>query len=140
MAANSGSFASGIGYNQQSGGYYVTIGDITGQIRSYTPGTGSGGATTAGTVGAFSWGTYGAQSTLIGEAGKLIKDMGKHVISAGRAFRKFQAVGTTAALSTAGVVGPAGTTDAGYLTFYLELPKGGVGPNGGVAPLIAKLS
>lgn len=141
MAANSGSSAAGIGYNQQSGGYYITLDDITATMLTYTAGTGSGGATTQGSVAAWTWGADGYNSSLVNGSGKLIKDMGKHVFSAGRAFRKFQAVNPAASVSTAGVVGSAAsTTNPGYLTFYLEVPKGGVGPNGATVPKIAKFS
>jgi hypothetical protein len=144
MAANSGSSASAIGFNQQSGGYYITLGDIRASALTVTEGTGSGGATTAPGVAAFAWtaanNAGGLNSTLVSSSGQLIRDMGRHVFSAGRAFRKFQAVNPAASLSTGGVSGTTGTGNAGYLTFYLEVPKGGLGPNGASVAAIAKYS
>jgi hypothetical protein len=61
-------------------------------------------------------------------AGKLLKDMGKTVVSSGRTFRKFAAVGTGSAKysSSFGVVGGAGASpNGGYATFYLEVGREG---------------
>ena len=138
MAFNSGSGAAAIGFNQNSGGYYITTGALTGFTRTIAEGSGSGGATTPVSVSNFTFGAAGtAPSTLLAASGKLIRDLGRHVVSAGRAFRKFQAVEN----SDSGVSGTDNGVNAGYYTFYLEVPKGGVGPNGATsfAP-IAKFS
>ena len=129
MSAYSGAFGAPGGYNQSGGAYYITLSSIVGQVKAYSGGSGSGGSTTVGTFSAFT--NYGAGNTssLIG-ANKVIKDMGKTVVSASRTFRKFQAV-VAQSQSTSGVTGPTGTApDAGYLTFYLELNKDGVAGDG----------
>jgi hypothetical protein len=61
-------------------------------------------------------------------AGKLLKDMGKTVVSSGRTFRKFAAVGTGSLkyASSFGVVGgTASSPNAGYASFYLEVGREG---------------
>jgi hypothetical protein len=142
MATGSGAFSAKAGYNQSGGGYYIVVTSLTaGQLLTYTAGSGSGGATT---VGSFTVGQPaslpGGTSTLFG-AGRLVKDMGKTVVSAGRTFRKIQAVlPANAALgSTFGVTGgPAGTYstgDAGYATYYVETGRDGANADGDVAAL-----
>lgn len=127
MSSHSGHFQASEGYNQQGGAYYIVISSITAQLQTYTPGSGSGGATTVGSFATFSYGATN-QSTFLG-VGATIKDMGKTVVSAGRTFRKFQAVAPTS-YSTAGVAGAqASTTNPGYLTGYLEIDKDGSGVN-----------
>jgi hypothetical protein len=58
-------------------------------------------------------------------AGKLLKDMGETVVSAGRTFRKFQVAATGAAfVDSRGVVGnPATAPNNGYGTFYLDVTR-----------------
>jgi hypothetical protein len=83
--------------------------------------------------------TDAAASALVGSA-KLLKDMGRTVVSAGRTFRKFAPVLSGNTASTFGVVGGAGTsTNAGYGSFYLEVGRDGsaltnIG-NGSPAPI-----
>ena len=63
-------------------------------------------------------------------AGKLLKDMGKTLVSGARVFRKFAVVGSGAAKynSTLGVNGIASTaTNPGYGSFYLEVGREGQG-------------
>ncbi len=136
MAQLSGAFGVNGGFNQSGGGYYITISSIVNEMKSYTPGSGSGGATTVGTFGAYWTGSAdGAYSTLVG-ASRTIKDMGKTIVSAGRTFRKFAAVGIASTTSTFGTVGSAAsTTNPGYLTFYLETGLPSVGINAGQAPV-----
>lgn len=127
MAAASGAFPVKAGFNQSGGGYFYVLSSIVGPAQSFTPGTGSGGATTAGSFAAASLGS-GPNARLA--AGNLIKDMGKTVVSSGRTFRKFQTIGPSAnsASPTLGVVGGAATaTDPGYATFYLEIGRDGAG-------------
>ncbi len=116
------------GFNQSGGGYYLITTAITNtNVLTYTAGSGSGGATTAGSFAAYTGTEAGNWSANCFGANKLLKDMGKTVVSAGRAFRKFQAV-TIAASSTGGVTGVAATP--GYLTAYLEVTapnQGGAG-------------
>jgi hypothetical protein len=129
MSAYSGAFGVNGGYNQSGGGYYIALENLNAKAQTLTPGSGSGGAATVGTFAAFSWGTTAYPSSLVA-SNKVIKDMGKTVVSAARTFRKFQAVDVQT-LSTSGVVGAAGSsTNPGYVTFYLELNKDGVAPAG----------
>lgn len=141
MASGSGAFPTKAGYNQNGGGYYIVITSLApAQLLTYTPGTGSGGATTVGSfAGANSTVMPTNVSTLFG-AGRICKDMGKTVVSAGRTFRKIQAVTPTdAALgSSFGVTGPAGTaTNPGYATYYVETGRDGANADGEGAGLAA---
>ena len=78
-------------------------------------------ADTAGASGA---------ATEVGQ-GKLLKDMGKTIVSSGRTFRKFAAAGTGSAkyASSFGVAGGPAASPAngngGYATFYLEVGREG---------------
>ncbi len=130
MSSKSGLFQASSGYAQQGGAYYLTISSVVGQFQTYTPGSGSGGATTVGSFANYTYPAGQDHSTVIG-ANKVIKDMGKTVISAGRTFRKFQAV-FNQSISTGGVAGglPSGA-NPGYLTGYLEVADEGAA---GVAP------
>jgi hypothetical protein len=140
MATGSGAFNTKGGYNQSGGGYYIVISDIVpAKLNVFTPGTGSGGATTSGSFAAAGAADLpGGVSTLF-LAGKIIKDMGKTLVSANRTFRKVQAVvaGTIGAASL-GVAGAAASATApGYVTFYLE--TGREGQNAATAlPAIAR--
>jgi hypothetical protein len=126
MSSHSGHFQASEGYNQQGGAYYYVISSVVGQFQTYTPGSGSGGATTVGSFADFAYSGTVDQSTILG-ANNVVKDMGKTVVSAGRTFRKFQAV-YPQTLSTGGVSGgAASTTNPGYLTGYLEISKDGSG-------------
>jgi len=60
-------------------------------------------------------------------AGKLIRDMGKTVVSGGRTFRKFAIAGAGANyVASLGVAGaPATAPGAGYATFYLDVGREG---------------
>jgi hypothetical protein len=101
-------------------------------------GSNSGGAFVSATLASNSAVTlFGAATTNQSNAaiaavaaGKLLKDMGKTVVSSGRTFRKFQAVGTGAGnfTSTFGVQGgPAVAPNTGYADFYLEVGREGAG-------------
>ena len=121
------------GFNQSGGNYYIVTSAVPlANILAFIPGSGSGGATTSGSFTNYTSTLTDANtnfSTLF-NTGRLIKDMGKTVVSAGRAFRKFQTV-IAASSSTGGVTGGASTaTQAGYMTAYLE----GTAPHAGGAP------
>jgi hypothetical protein len=140
MAAASGAFGVHGGFNQSAGGYYLVISTVQNQVMTYTPGAGgSGGAFLPGSFAAN--GMAGNYSTVFA-AGKVIKDMGKTVVSAGRSFRKFQAVVNTASGSSSfGVAGnvPGASADTtGYFTGYLELNRDG--SNAGAAPGIPQIA
>jgi hypothetical protein len=70
-------------------------------------------------------------------ANRLIKDMGKTVVSSGRTFRKFAPVmNNIAGVSSFGVVGgPATAPNAGYGSFYLEVAREGLAGNSAPAPI-----
>ena len=97
-----------------------------------TAATGSGGAVVAPVLALTSMSTILPATTTaanaIGTVGasKLLKDMGKTVVSAGRTFRKFAPVVAGLGVSSFGVVGAAGTaTNTGYGSFYLEVGREG---------------
>ena len=121
------------GFNQTGGAYYLIVASVGSQTNTYTPGTGSGGATTAGS---FSLVTSNADLNAVFDAGKLLKDMGKTVVSSGRTFRKFQpVVATVAGAASFGVSGAA----PAYFSTYLEI--GREGQNGTTAlPRIARFA
>jgi len=146
MSAGSGAFGTKAGFNQSGGAYYVATGAgvLVSTLNVYTPGSGSGGATLAGSFLPFSTanalGSDAVKSralVAIDKAGAMVKDMGKTIVSTGRVFRKFQAVVPTNAAnpSSFGVTGEAGSsTQAGYLTGYIEVPS----INGVVPPVGAQ--
>jgi len=69
-------------------------------------------------------------AALVGQ-GKLLKDMGRTIISSGRTFRKFSPVVSGPAASTFGVTGgPATAPNTGYCSFYLEVGREGFGGPG----------
>ncbi len=121
------------GYSQNGGSYYIILSSInsTGQLLTYSGNSGSGGSATVGTFSNFSdtvnW------SSLV-TAGRLLKDCGRTVVSAGRTFKKFQAVQQANSVSTFGVMGRAtgvaNSADSGYLTGYIETNFDGQGQNG----------
>jgi hypothetical protein len=125
MATNTSSHPAKAGFNQSGGAYFIVISSIAGVLKTYTPGSGSGGAATVGSFAAYNDTTGGNWSTNVG-AGRLIKDMGKTVVSAGRTFRKFQVVvGTNENSSPSfGVSGTVVGTYS-YLTGYLETGRDG---------------
>jgi hypothetical protein len=92
---------------------------------------GAGGSYLVGSFATAAWAAGGTTpskwtstiSTI--NAGGLLRDMGKSVVSAGRVFRKVQLL--TSTVSTGGVNGPAGVTTnpyVDYLTGYIELGSG----------------
>ena len=143
MSSGTNAFPAKAGFNQSGGGYFITVGALDGAagvVGSYintitTAPTGSGGAAAAPVLALTAMSTVlgvasaGNASTMVG-TGKLLKDMGKTVISAGRTFRKFAPVVSNATtVSSFGVVGGAGTaTNAGFGAFYLEVGREGQGP------------
>ena len=137
MATGSGAFGAKGGYNQSGGGYLYVISAVTpAQLQVYAGGAGSGGATT---VGAFTTAAADINNTLPGSmsslffTGRILKDMGRTIVSAGRSFRKIQAVnagpgtaGDNNSSPTFGVNGgAAGTVNPGYATFYIETGREG---------------
>ena len=159
MAANSSAHSAKAGYNQSGGAYFMCVTPLSGSLGTGTDavtdaaplGTASshlykisvaasksGGAFEAATLTRVSAqevfgvavGRADEVATEFG-AGKLIKDMGKTIISGTRTFRKFAVAPTT--VSNYGVVGaPAVAPGAGYGSFYLDV--GREGSTGGTVP------
>lgn len=118
MSAASGAFSAKAGYNQSGGGYlYVVSTIINSQLLTYTPGSASVGSFAAANLTNMPSGV----STLF-MGGRVVRDMGKAVVSSSRVFKKIQGIASeTNAPSTEGVTGPAATTtNPGYATFYVE--------------------
>jgi len=158
MAANSSAHPARAGFNQSGGAYFYIMTTLetraaAGSAPSATgtyintlsaPGSNSGGAWIPPTLGSNTFSNVAGAtnattaSTLSGFVGRfnLLKDMGKTVVSSGRVFRKFAAVGTAAQggagvaayNSSLGVLGGAGSApNAGYGSFYLEVGRDGQG-------------
>jgi hypothetical protein len=145
MSAGTNAFGAKAGFNQSGGGHFMTLLALDGNYTTpattlyintlLTPGSNSGGAFSNPTFALTNMSTvigagYAASnaSTLVGP-NKLLKDMGRTVVSAGRTFRKFAPVAAGLA-STFGVVGAAGSTttgNTGFASFYLEVGREGVG-------------
>jgi hypothetical protein len=133
MAANSSAHPARAGFNQSGGAYFIVITDISGKLNVYTPGTGSGGAATAGTMTvtaatAIAPGLGSGVAAGAVAAGKLIKDMGKTVVvptgganSVNVTYRKFQVVQTPSATNAGGQMGKVPE----YFSFYLEVARDG---------------
>ena len=142
MAANSSAHPALAGFNQSGGAHFMTLAAL-----EPTPGTPGGFVNTLVNAGSNSGGAYanptlstvtmvnilGAPITAANAAAtvgsaKLLKDMGRTVVSAGRTFRKFAPVVNTGALSSFGVDGQAASgANAGFGTFYLEVAREGAG-------------
>ena len=150
---NTGAHPLRAGFNQSGGAYFMTLANLEptpnttgGYINTLVSGgSNSGGAfvnptlstvTMSNIIGA---GTTLTNATAFVAANRLLKDMGKTVVSSGRVFRKFAPVSGN---TSNGVVGsPAGAPTAGntgYGSFYLEVGMGQV-PAAPGAPLGAGL-
>jgi hypothetical protein len=119
------------GFNQTGGAYYTIITSLVGSnVLQYSGSSGSGGAHLPGN---FTATTFTASYSNVYEAGKLLKDMGKTVVSAGRTFRKFQPVVAPASGGSAsfGVAGYEG---------YLELGREGSNVDPDALPRIARFA
>jgi hypothetical protein len=159
MAGAGNVYPSQAGFNQSGGAYFIILTGLevaTGtavyvNTISAAP-TGSGGATVPPTLAlttmanVIGTGTTAANAAGFVAAGKIIKDMGRSIVSASRVFRKFapvvQGLGASNT-SSFGVVGAAGTTlNAGEGSFYLEVGREGSGVSnaantaGGPAPIL----
>jgi hypothetical protein len=138
MSAASGAFGARAGFNQSGGGYLMIVSSINMQLNTCVPGSGSGGATNPPVITAVVPTTVNNSIIINGNdiaplfaTGRAVKDMGKSVVSAGRVFRKIQALGGAAARTANGVTGGAETTTPaypGYATYYIE--TGFEGQNG----------
>ena len=159
MSSGTNAFGARAGFNQSGGAYFMTLAAFETQgvsgaapaIGTYvnalvTGGSNSGGAwvpptlstvTMSNILGASTAGQASTMGASIGltAANKLLKDMGRTVVSAGRTFRKFAPV-VASNPSSFGTVGAAGATpNAGYGSFYLEVGREGAGAGSNVAPI-----
>ena len=134
MSAGTNAYGANCGFNQSGGAHFIIMTSLTNtSINSITTAaTGSGGAVAAPVLAlvAATDASVGLTAADV-VAGKLLKDMGTSVVSSGRVFRKFAAVGTGTAAkyaSSFGVNGSAAVApNAGYGTFYLEVGREGAG-------------
>jgi hypothetical protein len=135
MAVNSSAHGAKAGYNQSGGGYfYVAADSAATKLSVYTPGAGSGGATTVGSFALAVPGSavYAAGLSTLFKAGNIVKDMGKTVVSSTRVFRKIQAVDSSDATAQA-ALGVTGGPDNNYASYYVEVGREG---SGAPAPLV----
>lgn len=143
------SYLNGFGGNkafaQGGGGYfYILDANLPNKLQIWgnpTQPSGSGGAWSVGTFAPAINSTTalpGNSSSLFG-SGRLVRDMGKTLVSAGRSFRKIKGIlpgnvsNTNNALtygvpqSDAGpIAGNVNAIDQGYLTFYVEMARDGM--------------
>lgn len=150
MAANSSAHPARAGLNQSGGAYFICVSpleplgaagiapSVGGFVNVLTAASsGSGGAyvapvlatvTMSNVLSAASAGQASTMGALVG-TGKLLKDMGRTVVSGARVFRKFAPVVVNAGTNSSfGVVGSAGSgANAGYGSFYLEVGREGQG-------------
>ena len=140
MASGTNAFPSRAGFNQSGGAHFMTLGALqsgTGANTGYinvlsNPGSNSGGAFNNATLSTVTIesvmpGVTAANAVAIVGANKMLKDMGRTVVSAGRTFRKFAPVVAGLGVSSFGVGGslPSGA-NAGYGSFYLEVGREGL--------------
>jgi hypothetical protein len=151
MSSGTNAHPARAGFNQSGGAYFIclasleaqqgaTAGAATAPLRGNfvnilsNPGSNSGGAWNPPTLSTVmmsnlvaaandtqAWNAAGFVST-----GKLLKDMGRTVVSAGRTFRKFAPVVAGLGVSSFGVAGvPSSGPNSGYGAFYLEVGREG---------------
>ena len=150
---NTGAHPLKAGFNQSGGAYFMVMSALDGGAGAVgtfvntltSAGSNSGGAFTAPTLALTAMSNVIAAPTTASNAsafvatGALLKDMGKTVVSSGRTFRKFQAVGTGSAnfANSFGVQGgPAVAPNTGYADFYLEVGReGSAGATAAPAPI-----
>ena len=150
MASGTNAFPSRAGFNQSGGAHFMTLGALqsatginTGHISVLSnPGSNSGGAfsnATLSSVTVESLYTGVAAATAVGYVGanKMLKDLGRTVVSAGRTFRKFAPVVAGLGVSSFGVGGVAASgPNAGFGSFYLEVGREGFNGTLGPAPIV----
>ena len=126
--------ASGANSFKQSHGYFIPLADCRSAILNYSGAGGAGGSFLPGNFVAATWNDTDLNSRYLStlssmNAGGILRDMGKTVVSSNRTFRKVQLVAPSLA---AGVVGSAATS-GDYLTGYIELGWEGAGTPAPVA-------
>ena len=143
---NTGAFPSRAGWNQSGGAHFIIMTNLEATPGQYINTLTSAGSNSGGAFVGPTFALVAANDAAIGlgaadvAAGKLLKDMGKTLVSSGRTFRKFQAVGTGAVkfASTFGVNGAATVApNPGYGSFYLEVGReGSAGATAVPAPIL----
>jgi len=132
------------GFEQSGGGYfYIVDTNLPSKLLiagGTTVASGSGGSWNVGSfIAAGPLALPGGVSTLFG-SGRIVRDMGKTLVSAGRTFRKIKGMNPTNLASSAlgvlnsdagSVASGSNPGDQGYLTFYVETTREG---DGVVAP------
>uniref|UniRef100_A0A6C0KPQ2 Uncharacterized protein n=1 Tax=viral metagenome TaxID=1070528 RepID=A0A6C0KPQ2_9ZZZZ len=129
-------------FAQSGGGYfYILDANLPSKLQTWgspTLPSGSGGAWSVGSFAPALNNTTslpGNISSLFG-SGRLVRDMGKTLVSAGRSFRKIKGILPVASNATPdfGVpesdagppAGAVNSVDQGYLTFYVEMGRNGM--------------
>jgi hypothetical protein len=150
MASGTNAFPSRAGFNQSGGSHFMVLTALQPTPTSATgsfvqalvnPGSNSGGAFVNPTLSTVTMESiFGAGATnapaLVGQ-NKMLKDMGRTVVSAGRTFRKFAPVVAGLGVSSFGVAGgPAVGANTGYGAFYLEVGREGASAGLGPAPIV----
>jgi hypothetical protein len=141
MSAGTNAFNAKGGFNQSGGAYFMTLAALETVAGTAGPfinvlvnaGSNSGGAFSNPTLSTVTMsnvigtGTTAANAAGLVGSNKMLKDMGRTVVSAGRTFRKFAPV-VAGLPSSFGTVGQAGATpNAGFGSFYLEVGREGAG-------------
>ena len=88
------------------------------------------------------WSSQGTTSTLVNAQGKMLRDMGKTIVSSLRTFRKVQAVSVSATNGSSVGAAVGGTaTHAGeeYLTGYIEIVGSSGFATGAVPAAVARM-
>jgi hypothetical protein len=107
------SLQSGLKQIPANAGYYITVADA--RTTFYQ----NNNTDAAPLISANLYSRSSINSTIIATAGGVFKDMGKTLLSSGRAFRKVQLVTSTPTTEGVGGVDVAPTN---YITGYIELP------------------
>ena len=153
MSSGTNAHPARAGFNQSGGAYFICLASLdtnTGAAAgapgsvggaSYVnalvnAGANSGGAFSAPTLSTVTMASVMgpglanvANAQAVVAANKLLKDMGKTIVSAGRTFRKFAPVVAGLGVSSFGVAGgPAVGANSGYGSFYLEVGREAFGP------------
>jgi hypothetical protein len=152
MASGTNAFPSRAGFNQSGGAHFMTLVALeptpgtaaTSYVHALVnAGSNSGGAFVNPTLSTVTMTSIiGAGTTTANAAGfvganKMLKDMGRTVVSAGRTFRKFAPVVAGLGVSSFGVAGgPAVGANTGYGAFYLEVGREGASAGLGPAPIV----
>jgi len=155
MASGTNAFTSRAGFNQSGGAHFMTLAALeptpgtaaTSYVLALVnPGSNSGGAFSNATLSTVTMASIinsgtGTTTTVANAAGfvganKMLKDMGRTVVSAGRTFRKFAPVVAGLGVSSFGVAGAAAVgANAGFGSFYLEVGREGLtGTPAGLGP------